>query len=454
MAYTYDDFLKKVNQTGMLPQFSQEDVETSKTHPEFGLSLITLKQDAANASTPEARLLAQEAEGQLRKTYRTAGGVAPVAGSFSDGNGSDGAVPLTDTPADPAFSYDPEKDPRFIAYKKAYLREGDRAAANALARASALTGGVPSTHAVTASQQAGDYYSGKLADIIPSLYGEAYDEFLNERNYQYQLEKDKQDAEQQKILNALNLYNTLGYATPEIAEILGLDGAAAGSVPGLGTPGSGSGGGGGYDNQGYSTEEIKALQGMLGVAQDGKWGQESQSALSQTGLTLKEAMDALFNSPDGVDSNALQPQIGQIPQAEKQYLSSKWDDGKITDKAEWDRLVGLYGENALAAAGFSLHNWGNGIDTTTIKTGKFVGGKEIEVASDWDMVKEDVNMLIGRGNWNDLTDYIDANVDRMSQEQYAEIMNMIKDFQSKGTSKSYIPPVRGSSPNKSQLSQL
>ncbi|MGM9601780.1 MAG: hypothetical protein ACI3W5_09430 [Faecousia sp.] len=295
MAYTYDDFLSAANKSGMLPEFSQEDLATTQKYPEFGLSLLTLKQDASKASTPEAKLLAQEAESQLRKTYSTVAGQQQAQSSnvgqlpTQGGEEDSGNMPQS---SEGSFQYDPETDPRFAAYKKAYLREGDRAAENALAKASVLTGGVPSTAAITASQQAGDYYAGKLADIIPELYSDAYSQHITQQ--QLQAERD-----QQKIANALNLYNTLGYATPEVAEILGIpesSGSGGSFSSGLGnSSGSGSasiyGGVKNWDNEGYSQADIMALQNWLGVTPDGLFGPESRAALKNANFnSLAEAM--------------------------------------------------------------------------------------------------------------------------------------------------------------------
>jgi hypothetical protein len=84
------------------------------------------------------------------------------------------------------FSYDKGNDPVWQSYKKSYLREGDRAQSNALARASQMTGGRPSSFATTAASQAGDYYASRLNDMIPQLYGQAYDRYLNEYSMKHQ----------------------------------------------------------------------------------------------------------------------------------------------------------------------------------------------------------------------------------------------------------------------------
>ena len=58
MAYSYDDFLKAAQGSGI--GFSQHDLDLAKKHPEFGLSALSLKKDYGAASTPEQKLLANE----------------------------------------------------------------------------------------------------------------------------------------------------------------------------------------------------------------------------------------------------------------------------------------------------------------------------------------------------------------------------------------------------------
>ena len=82
---------------------------------------------------------------------------------------------LTAAASPTPFTYDVAADPVYQAYKKEYTREGRRAAEDTLGSYAAMTGGVPSTAAVTASQQAGDYYAAQLADKVPELYKLASD---------------------------------------------------------------------------------------------------------------------------------------------------------------------------------------------------------------------------------------------------------------------------------------
>ncbi|MBQ7346113.1 MAG: hypothetical protein IJW45_08675, partial [Oscillospiraceae bacterium] len=197
MAYTYDDFVSAASSAGMMGEFSEYDLQTARNDPEYGLSILRLKQDAANATTEEQRLLANEAANQLRSAYgnRSSGtgyqnqidgliGRIDSYGSFNyrDQDAYDKLLAgLVDRQP---FSYDPETDPSWGAYRKAYLREGDRASANAMAQAAAASGGRPSSYAMTAAQQAGNYYAGQLADMLPTLEQNAYSRYMDELNAQ------------------------------------------------------------------------------------------------------------------------------------------------------------------------------------------------------------------------------------------------------------------------------
>lgn len=230
MAYTYDDFVKAANQSGLMGQFSQDDLDLAQKYPEFGLSVLSLKKDYNNATTAEQRLLANQAANELRKSYGNYSGGAD-GGSFRlesklnrrsddllDQLGSFGSFSYDEAPTyentfaqqqkdlldrilnREDFSWSKETDPQWSSYKKSYLREGDRATANALAKASAASGGRPSSYAVNAATQAGDYYATKLNDVIPTLYQQAYERYLDEYNMKL------------KDLNAINQQEQLDYA--------------------------------------------------------------------------------------------------------------------------------------------------------------------------------------------------------------------------------------------------
>ena len=119
------------------------------------------------------------------------------------------------------FSYDAASDPLYQQYRKQYTREADRGAEDVLGKTAVMTGGMPSTAAVAASQQASDYQMSQMTDKIPELqqlaYGmyqddlsadradlstligledNNYNRWLTDRNYLYQLARDQVSDQQ------------------------------------------------------------------------------------------------------------------------------------------------------------------------------------------------------------------------------------------------------------------
>ena len=244
MAYTFDDFKNAATQAGLLDRFSQADLDLAEKYPEFGLSILSLKQDWMNATTDEQRLLANEAANQLRSSYGNyVGGGAgmdyvsqgKIPGQidtvldeiYNYGDFTYGSAPtytnqyaqmqqdLLDSILNREdFSYDVEQDPLWGSYRKSYLREGQRATADALGQASAASGGRPSTWATTAATQAGDYYATQLNDIIPELEQRAYERYLDDYNMLIsdlgQVNTQEQ-LDYQKYLTDLSQFNTDRY---------------------------------------------------------------------------------------------------------------------------------------------------------------------------------------------------------------------------------------------------
>lgn len=257
-TYTYEDFEKALKNSGFEGQFSTADLALAKRNPDAGMSLLNYKTDYMNATTDEMRALANSGAESIRKQYgEYSGGVdgsgfylePPSPGSFTYGT----APTFQDNYADDleallmqnaqreaysfdqekpvyesqygdtiagmlngiinreAFSYDHTTDPVYGAYKKQYTREGKRATADALGEAASATGGMPSSYAVTAASQAGDYYASQLADKIPELYDMAYNRYLQE--YQMKLSdlnavQRQEQTEYGRYLDELGQYNT------------------------------------------------------------------------------------------------------------------------------------------------------------------------------------------------------------------------------------------------------
>lgn len=84
-----------------------------------------------------------------------------------------------------SFSYNAEEDPLYQQYRSTYQREGDRAMNDTLAAAASSAGGMNS-YALSAAQQAQNYYGAQLGDKIPELYQLAYQMYLNDIDLQMQ----------------------------------------------------------------------------------------------------------------------------------------------------------------------------------------------------------------------------------------------------------------------------
>ncbi len=355
MGYTYDEFMSAADSAGLTKAFSKQDLQVAQKNPEYGFSLLSLMKDRNKATTAEQQLLATEAANQLRKNYGiyntgTTGmestyapaygskitgtlGAIDSYGSFQYAN-QEGYQKLLDSVANPEpFSYDPESDPSYKAYAKAYLREGERASADALAQAAAATGGRPSSYAISAAQQAANYYAAQLADALPTLEQNAYSRYLSDINNRVTalnaMNTDKQFAysdwlqrynmmqnslqnyqnqdatDYQRYLNAVNhqgeqesaakselvtLITNTGYRpTAEELAAAGMSREIADAYlsvynNGLGAGSSSGGGtatGSQYDTHGYTKEQIKELQSAAGIKVDGIWGPDTQAAYEE-----------------------------------------------------------------------------------------------------------------------------------------------------------------------------
>jgi len=72
------------------------------------------------------------------------------------------------------FKYDPLQDASYQALAKVYGQRGNIAAKDTLADAAALNGGMQTSYAVSAAQQARNQYNQELAAMIPELESNAF----------------------------------------------------------------------------------------------------------------------------------------------------------------------------------------------------------------------------------------------------------------------------------------
>ena len=78
------------------------------------------------------------------------------------------------------FSYDINADPLYDMFKDRYIQQGKLAMKDTMGQAAALTGGYGSTYGQQVGQQTYDAYLQNLGEVIPELYGMAYDQHKDE----------------------------------------------------------------------------------------------------------------------------------------------------------------------------------------------------------------------------------------------------------------------------------
>lgn len=225
-TYTYEQFRKAAQDSGLLGEFSQADLNLAQRNPDAGMSILKYRQDYHAATTDEAKALAHMGAEQIRSAYGNYTGGQDGSGFYlndpSPSSFTPGEAPtyqnryeglsqnmLSELLNRKDFTYDPETDPLYQNFRKQYTREGQRATADTLGTAAAATGGIPSSYATTAAAQAGNYYAAQLADRVPELQEVAYNQYLNDYNMQLSNLETVQAMEQMeynKYLNELQQY--------------------------------------------------------------------------------------------------------------------------------------------------------------------------------------------------------------------------------------------------------
>lgn len=336
MAYTYDEFVTQANKAGYLKQFGESDLQIAQKNPEYGMALLGLYREKGSATTAPQRALADEAINQLRVNYGTLGQINAAqqeidkAGSFSYSGETALQQAIKEKNEMPEFAYDKEDDPVYRAMRQTARRESERAVADTLARASVGTGGVPSSYAVAAAQQAANNYTGALADAVPTLYqralGEHQDE-LDRRNQAVQeLTADKLTEEKAYAARMNAMYGNLGSLQEQFMKgndlyrdkLNALD-AAMGTL---------------------TEQDVAALTGSYpnGVADPDTW----DALESRYGAGVLQAAGI---KPTGKAA---------IPAETREYLQAFFPNSIVNSETEWNMLKTMTGlsDEELVSAGY------------------------------------------------------------------------------------------------------
>lgn len=109
------------------------------------------------------------------------------------------------------FSYDHTQDPLYQQLEQSYTQKGKQAMEDTLGIVSQRTGGLASSYATQAGQQAYQGYMSELADRIPELQQLAYEMYMDEGDRmmdRLSLLQGMEEQDYSRYLNALDQHNT------------------------------------------------------------------------------------------------------------------------------------------------------------------------------------------------------------------------------------------------------
>lgn len=107
------------------------------------------------------------------------------------------------------FSYDINEDALYQQYKDQYVTQGKLAMMDTVGQVANLTGGYGNSYAATAGSQAYQSYLQQLNQVMPELYGQAWERYNQEGQdllNRYSLLNDRADDEYSKYMDSLNQY--------------------------------------------------------------------------------------------------------------------------------------------------------------------------------------------------------------------------------------------------------
>lgn len=215
-VYTIDDVNKKSNETGI--KLSDADMRLAQSNPDAGMSIIQYKNDYAKATTQAQKDAAHAGAENVRQSFGFSGGnngaayynqnLKPTYTNQYDAQMNTLFDKLMNREK---FSYDASTDPLYQQYKDLYVGQGQKAMQDTMGQAAALTGGYGSSYAQNVGQQAYDSYLQKLNEVVPELYGQAYEMYQQEGNdlaNQYNMLANKEAQDYGRYQDALSNYYT------------------------------------------------------------------------------------------------------------------------------------------------------------------------------------------------------------------------------------------------------
>ena len=107
------------------------------------------------------------------------------------------------------FKYDVYDDPMYQQYKMQYQNLGRTAMMDTMGQAAALTGGYGSSYGQSVGQQTYDAYLQSINDVVPELYGQAYQQYSDEGTRmlnQWSMLNDREQQDYSKYRDQMSDY--------------------------------------------------------------------------------------------------------------------------------------------------------------------------------------------------------------------------------------------------------
>ena len=331
------------------------------------------------------------------------------------------------------FSYDVSKDPMYAQYAQQYQQQGQRSMKDTLGQLSARTGGLASSYAASAAQQANDYYMGQLANKVPELYQLAYGMYLDDKESQVQelgLLQNMSDSQYSRFRDTMSDWRNdrnfaYGAYRDDISDAQWADELAKSQAGILAQYGDFSG----YKNLGFTDEQIGNMFNQY-QKEDSKYYDET--AYNQQ---LKQA-ETLAKYGDFSGYKALGYTDEQIAAMQKAYLEGQQEpeeDYKPT--LTWAQVSaeiekGNTSPEVMKAYKYYMGesyedsvDYGNGYG----EYGNFTSTGAYQ-PSEWAMVKNSLAATLREGNLDAAEAYMDKVASSMSEEQYQEAMKIFAQF--------------------------
>lgn len=232
MTYTYDQFVSAAQSAGMYDSFTSDDLTIARSYPEYGMSLLKLRQEYNGATTAEQRLLAQEAINQLRQSY------TPGSSSYSYSGQEAYDKALQDATNYPEYSYDYRTDPSYNQTKNQYQADLRDSTGQVVGNSAVGNSQAPGYAGIAAGQSA-NYYNTRMNDVMPTIEQNAYNQYLQslgikndqlsaaagEKSFDYnkwlQEQNLNMNEQQQNFSNQLTLHQNFGTDAPSVPDLSG-----------------------------------------------------------------------------------------------------------------------------------------------------------------------------------------------------------------------------------------